>query len=146
MGDLDSLMDSLKRCGQLNPITVTRDMVLVTGHRRFTAASRLGWRMIDANIVDGADDIRMLEMEIEENIHRKDFSPEELLEGVRKLDKLRRPKPFRKIMKAIGKFFSFFAFWKHFGNKTSAPIEFGLGDNRAPALSKDKEDDDSFGV
>lgn len=117
LGDLQSLMESLQRCGQLNPITVTREMVLIAGHRRFEAASRLGWRMIDATVVDGIDEIRRLEIELEENIHRKDFSPEELLAGVRKLDELRRPKPLRRFAQILRKTVSVLAFWRYFGKR-----------------------------
>ena len=39
LGNLDSLMDSLKRVGQLNPITVTPEYELIAGHRRLTAAA-----------------------------------------------------------------------------------------------------------
>ncbi len=117
LGDLQPLMDSLTRCGQLNPITVTRDMVLIAGHRRLEAATKLGWRSIDATVIDGIDEIRRTEIELEENIHRKDFSPEELLEGMRKLEKLRRPKPLRRMARAIGKAFSVLAFWRYFGRR-----------------------------
>lgn len=117
LGDLESLMDSMRRCGQLNPITVTRDMVLIAGHRRFESASRLGWRMIDATVIDGIDDVRRLEIELEENIHRKDFSPEELLDGVRRLDELRHPKPFKRVVTAVRKVFSALAFWRYFARR-----------------------------
>lgn len=131
MGDLDSLMDSLRRCGQLNPITVTRDMVLIAGHRRFESASRLGWRSIDATVIDGIDDVRRLEIELEENIHRKDFSPEELLAGVRRLDELRHPKPMKRIASAVRKAFSALAFWRYFGKRkgTAAAAGGALPDN-----------------
>ncbi len=143
LGDVQSLMDSLQRCGQLNPITVTRDMVLIAGHRRFEAASRLGWRMIDASVVDGIDEIRRLEIELEENIHRKDFSPEELLDGVRRLDDLRRPRPLKRIGRALRKAFGALAFWRRIGRgreqpeaPASAPARLALqaeGDRDEPA-------------
>ncbi len=132
LGDLESLMDSLKRCGQLNPVTVTRDMVLIAGHRRFEAASQLGWRMIDAMVVDGIDETRRLEIELEENIHRKDFSPEELLDGVRRLDELRRPRPMKRLVHAVRKVFSSLAFWRYFG-KHEKPAEDAMARNdRSP--------------
>ncbi len=115
LGDLQPLMDSLQRCGQLNPVTVTREMVLVAGRRRCEAASRLGWRMIDATVVDGINEIRRLEIELEENLHRKDFSPEELLEGVRRLEALRHPSPLRRLRGAVRKVVSALAFWRYFG-------------------------------
>jgi ParB family chromosome partitioning protein len=120
LGDLQPLTDSLQRCGQLNPITVTREMVLVAGHRRCEAASRLGWRMIDATVVDGINEIRRLEIELEENLHRKDFSPEELLEGVRRLEALRHPSPMQRLRGAVRKVVSALAFWRYFGARRKA--------------------------
>ncbi len=113
MGNIESLMESMRKCGQLNPITITREMELVAGHRRITAATRLGWKMIDAVIVDGADETRRLEMEMEENFCRKDFSPEELLEGYKRLDALKHPGFGKRMKKKLYGFFSKLAFWKH---------------------------------
>lgn len=131
LGDLDALMDSLRRCGQLNPIAVTREMVLIAGHRRLEAASRLGWRTIDATVIDGIDDVRRLEIELEENIHRKDFSPEELLSGVRRLDDLRHPKPMKRIATAVRKAFAALAFWRYFGKRKAVETAAGVEDERA---------------
>jgi ParB family chromosome partitioning protein len=114
LGNLDSLMESLKTCGQLNPITVTRDMQLVAGFRRLTAARNLGWKMITANVVDAADAARILQMEMEENFCRKDFTPEELLAGYKRLEELRHPKLSKRIVSALKKFTSKLAFWKWF--------------------------------
>lgn len=114
LGNLDSLMESLKTCGQLNPITVTRDMQLVAGFRRLTAARNLGWKMITANVVDAADATRILQMEMEENFCRKDFTPEELLAGYKRLEELRHPKLSKRIVSALKKFTSKLAFWKWF--------------------------------
>lgn len=112
MGNLDSLMESMERCGQLNPITITREMELVAGHRRLTAAQRLGWKMIDATVVDGITEARRVEIELEENIYRKDFAPEELLEGLKKLEELRHPKLGTRIKRAFSNVFGKLAFWR----------------------------------
>jgi len=91
MGDLSTLMESMQRFGQLSPIVVTRANELIAGHRRLLSARRLGWYTIDAVVVDRDGSADKLEMELAENVNRKDFSPEELLSGYRKLEKLRRP-------------------------------------------------------
>lgn len=109
LGDLDSLKDSLKTYGLLNPITITQDYVLVAGERRLQAAISLGWENINANIIDNADEIRQLEIEMEENNQRKEFSNEELLEGYEKLNKLKNPSLWMKIKQM---FVSFFAWIK----------------------------------
>ena len=46
-----------------------------------------------------------LEIELDENVHRKDFSPEELVNGYRRLDKLRRPGFVKRIGMAVGMVF-----------------------------------------
>ena len=130
LGNLDSLMESLKTCGQLNPITITRDMQLVAGFRRLTAARNLGWRMINANVIDYADELRVLQMEMEENYCRKDFTPEELLAGYKRLEELRHPKLTKRIGDALKKFAGKLAFWKWFkkdkkmSNLPSTAIDF----------------------
>ena len=93
MGDLGPLMESMKRHGQLNPVSITRSNELVAGHRRLVSARKLGWQYIEASIVERDSELEKLEMEMEENVHRRDFSPEELLDGFRRLEKLRR-RPF----------------------------------------------------
>jgi len=91
LGDLEPLMGSMDHNGQLNPITISRTNELIAGHRRLLAAEKLEWLYIDANVVDLKSDLEKLELELEENVHRKDFSPNELLEGYRRLEKLKRP-------------------------------------------------------
>ena len=96
-GNLDSLMESLKRVGQLNPILVTPTYELIAGYRRLTAAQELGWQSVEVVVVQAADEVRRLEMELEENVYRKDFTPEEILEGYKKLEKLRHPSVGRRL-------------------------------------------------
>ena len=105
MGDLSTLMESMKRFGQLSPIVVTRTNELIAGHRRLLSARRLGWYTMDAVVVDRDEPADKLEMELAENVNRKDFSPEELLSGYRKLEKLRRPKVGARIRTLFGRMF-----------------------------------------
>lgn len=105
LGDLESLKSSLKTYGLLNPITITRDYDLIAGERRLQAAKSLGWTNINAVIIDNMDEVEQLEMEIEENNQRKEFTNEELLDGYKRLEKLRNPSFFMKICKKIKLFF-----------------------------------------
>lgn len=91
MGDLKSLMDSMRKHGLLQPIVVTDSNELIAGHRRLESARRLGWQTITARIVDEDDPILLLEMEIEENEARKNFSSDEMADALMRLDRLRRP-------------------------------------------------------
>ena len=97
LGSLADLKDSLRTYGLLNPITINSKYELIAGERRLTAAKEIGWTNINANIVDNLTEIEQLEMEIEENNQRKEFTEEELLEGYRRLEKLRHPGFFYKI-------------------------------------------------
>lgn len=106
LSDLDNLKDSLKRYGLLNPITVTADYNLIAGHRRLEAAKQLGWTTINAIVVPIDDEVIKLEMELEENTQRKDFTDAELLEGYKRLEKLRNPSFFQKLWRKIKDFFS----------------------------------------
>ncbi|MBQ8383735.1 MAG: ParB N-terminal domain-containing protein [Spirochaetaceae bacterium] len=105
LGDLTPLMDSLKRYGLLNPITITKDYKLIAGQRRLESARQLGWTTIDAVVVDIKDPVTRLEIELEENTQRSNFTELELLEGYKQLEKLRNPGFFRRIWNAIKAFF-----------------------------------------
>lgn len=105
IGNLAPLMESMQKHGQLNPINITRENELIAGHRRLLSAKELGWTYIDALIIDRDSQIEKLQLELEENVHRKDFSPEELLAGYRKLEKLLRPRFTRRVAGFFGNLF-----------------------------------------
>ena len=112
LGNLEDLKDSLRTYGLLNPITLNSRYELIAGERRLQAATQLGWTSINANIIDNLTEVDQLEMEIEENNQRKEFTEAELLEGYRRLEKLRNPGFFYRIYlwfkKIINKFLSLF--------------------------------------
>ena len=97
LGNLEDLKDSLRTYGLLNPITLNSKYELIAGERRLSAAKLLGWTSINANIVDNLTEVEQLEMEIEENNQRKEFTDAELLEGYKRLNRLRNPNIFYKI-------------------------------------------------
>lgn len=106
LGDLTALKDSMHRYGLMNPITLNSNYELVAGERRLEAAKSLGWERINANILDSnVDNIRQLEMEFEENNQRKEFTDEELLEGYKRLEKLKNPPLIMRILKFIANIF-----------------------------------------
>ncbi|MGN0843721.1 MAG: ParB N-terminal domain-containing protein [Kiritimatiellia bacterium] len=113
IGDLKPLMESLQRIGQLNPITITPEYQLVAGFRRLSAARALGWRTIEVRVIEGADEVRILEMELEENVYRKDFTPEEVLAGWKRLEALKHPKLGRRIGSFFKNVFSKLCFWRN---------------------------------
>lgn len=105
LGDLEALKDSLRRYGLLNPITIDSKYRLIAGERRLEAAKLLGWTNINAVIINNLTPVTQLELELEENNQRKEFTDAELLEGYKRLEKLRNPGIFRKILNAFIAFF-----------------------------------------
>lgn len=97
LGDIAALMESMRKRGLLNPIVVTESYTLVAGHRRLEAARRLGWTSIACRIVHERDRTTLLEIEIEENTARKDFSTDEIADALVRLDQLRNPGLMRKL-------------------------------------------------
>lgn len=106
LGDIDSLKDSLRRYGLLNPITLDSKYRLIAGERRLEAAKALGWTNINAVIINNLTPLSKLELELEENNQRKEFTDEELLEGYKRLEKLRNPSFLRRILNALIEFFT----------------------------------------
>jgi ParB family chromosome partitioning protein len=105
MGDIEALAESFKKFGQISPIVINKKKVLVAGGRRLEAAKYLGWKTINAVMVDINGNLGALEYEVEENLQRRDFNPEELAEAARKINRLRNPGFFRRIWNRITQFF-----------------------------------------
>lgn len=107
LGNLEDLKESLRTYGLLNPITINSRYELIAGERRLQAAKAIGWTSINANVIDNLSEVDELEMEIEENNQRKEFTEQELLEGYKRLERLRNP----------GFFYRIFLFFKHLFQK-----------------------------
>jgi ParB family chromosome partitioning protein len=105
LGDIDALAESLKRYGQISPIVISKRNMLIAGGRRLEAAKHLGWRTINAIVLENTDEISRLELEVEENLQRRDFNMEEVAEATRKIYRLQNPGFFRRILNAIIRFF-----------------------------------------
>ena len=85
--ELAELQASLKASGLLQPITVRHSgdgFELISGERRFRAASRLGWTDIPA-IVRDVDDRTLLTLALVENLQRADLNAVEEARGYRRL-------------------------------------------------------------
>ena len=105
LGDISSLAESMKRLGQISPIVISKNNVLIAGGRRLEAARSLGWRTINAVIADRPGKLAKLEWEVEENLQRRDFSPGELAEATKRIQRLRNPGFFRRLWYALIAFF-----------------------------------------
>lgn len=90
-GDLTTLAKSLDKHGQLNPITITPQRELIAGHRRLEAARLLGWETVTVKVINNLDAKSRLEIEIDENLHRKALTHDELDDAYERLDRLSNP-------------------------------------------------------
>jgi ParB family chromosome partitioning protein len=105
LGDVHQLAESMQKYGLLCPIIVSKSNELIAGRRRLEAARTLGWKTVAVTVLERDDDIEKLEMEIDENVVRKDFTTDELADGYVVLEKLRKPSLLRRLANTIKKFF-----------------------------------------
>lgn len=82
--DLKELSDSLAQHGQLQPIIVTPEGVLIDGLHRLEAAKRLGWSRIWAAVLD-KNEVEVRVAEIIANLRRRDMTWQEQATGIRRL-------------------------------------------------------------
>ena len=101
LGDLAPLAESLRKHGLLSPIVITANHKLIAGHRRLEAARRLGWQTIPARIISETDKIELIELELDENIHRKNLNTDELADAYIRLDKMRSPGLFVRLWRGF---------------------------------------------
>ncbi len=77
-GDLADLVDSIRRHGLMNPVTVTEKLELVAGYRRMAACRILGMDEIECRVVAPASKLEMLLMEADENRARKNLTTSDM--------------------------------------------------------------------
>jgi len=98
LGNLDTLMESIKLVGLLHPIVVTEDFRLVAGYRRLEACKRLGWTRVPVNIVP----LNALTLgEFHENLARKDFTVSEIVAIKRLLEPELKRKAAERVMRGV---------------------------------------------
>lgn len=72
-GDINELVESIKNKGLIQPITLNSNLKLLAGGRRYKASTLAGLVEVPAIIRETEDHIDELEIELFENLHRKDF-------------------------------------------------------------------------
>ncbi len=89
--DLQSLADSIRQQGVIQPIVVTPDgkgaYTIVAGERRWRAARLAGLAKVPVAILDAVDERRLLELALVENLQRSDLNPVEEAEAYATLQK-----------------------------------------------------------
>jgi len=89
LGEINKMVESIRTFGQLQPIVVNRDYELIAGGRRL-AACLIGGMEVRACFSDTIDPIKMRELELEENVQRKQLLPAEEAFAVNELHNLKR--------------------------------------------------------
>lgn len=88
MGDLDDLKASIAEHGIMQPLIVSpvdeRRYRIIAGERRYTAAQALGMRTVPA-LIRTVKEQNRLQLQLVENLHRKDLDPFEEAEGYQRL-------------------------------------------------------------
>jgi DNA modification methylase len=96
-GNIDRLADGMKRLGQIQPILVEegnfpndKKYKLVAGGRRVRAAILNNWTVVEAAFAKDVDPVKIEEMELEENVNRKDLDWQEEIDALARIDSLKR--------------------------------------------------------
>lgn len=91
-GDIQSLADSIKKHGLLQPIVVTKDYTLIAGERRLKATKLLKETEIEVIVRDIKEHEQQLLCEIAENEERKEFTIEERVKFGKELEQVEKLK------------------------------------------------------
>ena len=91
---MESLVESVQKHGLIHPIVIAkRDdgrYDLIAGERRFRACLLLGWTEVPCMFREELPAIERKEIELEENIHRRNLVWSEQIEILRQIDELKR--------------------------------------------------------
>jgi ParB-like chromosome segregation protein Spo0J len=74
MGDIQGLAESILKFGLLHPVVVDDQDRLVAGCRRLEACKMLEWEEIPVTLLGELSDKELREIELEENLRRKDLT------------------------------------------------------------------------
>lgn len=87
-GNIEELADDIKKNGLINPPVVTPDFELIAGERRLKAMEHLGYNQIEVRVMKVNDFEHMLNLEINENESRKDFTKSERINYAKQLHRI----------------------------------------------------------
>lgn len=77
LGNIEELAASIREKGLIQPISVNADFALLAGGRRYNACKLIGLEKVPVMIREGNDEVDAREVELIENIHRKEMSWQE---------------------------------------------------------------------
>jgi ParB family chromosome partitioning protein len=131
---IDELAWSLKSIGQINPITLNKDGVLVAGERRLTAAKSLGWTHIQVQFLEDLDETTQHLIELEENVRRVDLPWQDQCNAIDQYHQLRSSQDAKWTVKQTA--FALGISEQQAGQKIAIATELRAGNERVAAAPK----------
>lgn len=89
-GEVEELAVSIQRYGLFHPIIVDSSLNLIAGERRLKAHRMLGLKDIEVKQLSELDLLERREIEIEENLKRKNFNVKEEVKAIKEIDRIKR--------------------------------------------------------
>jgi DNA modification methylase len=89
-GEVEELAVSIQRYGLFHPIVVDDQLNLIAGERRLKAHRMLGLKEIEVRKVTDITELERREIEVEENLRRKNFTWQEEVKALREVDRIKR--------------------------------------------------------
>jgi len=90
LGDIDGLAESIRRFGLIQPVIINQEKTLIAGGRRYAAHQRLGLESISVVYRETMSQDELHELELEENVRRKNMSWQEECLSIYEIYKLKR--------------------------------------------------------
>lgn len=84
-GNIDELIESIRRFGILQPLLIDKDHNLIAGGRRYEAATQLGLEEVPVHYSHEVTERDKLMMEIEENVMRKEMTWQETVLAIHRI-------------------------------------------------------------
>lgn len=112
-GDMEALKTSIRKYGLLSPVLVDADYMLIAGARRLRAAREIGLTVIDAAVVREKSRLVKFDLELQENLVRKDFTQAEIDKSIEMKKRLMHRPWYRKLWETVkGAFDSFVSLFR----------------------------------
>lgn len=89
-GDIDSLAASIERYGLIQPIVINQEKRLIAGGRRLAACRQLGLSVVDVVFRETLTEDELHELELEENLRRKEMTWQEQCINIRTIHLLKK--------------------------------------------------------
>lgn len=129
-GNIEELAADIRDNGLINPPVVTPEYHLIAGERRLRAMKHLGYQQVEVRVMTVKDYEHLLNLEINENESRKEFTKSERIEYARRLEQIERLKAKERMENPIQNFGQ--------GSKTEDNVASKLGIGSGEQYRKEK--------